>query len=98
MLNGGKNMANQTYMTDKEILEDMLSSQKAITGAYDTFSNECAHRCLRDDMLNILREEHDIQASLFTQMQDRGWYNPADAQQAQIDQVRNKYQTVGASL
>ena len=91
-------MAEQNYMTDKEIMEDILSSQKAITGVYNTFSNECAHQCLRDDLLNILRDEHNIQAGVFTEMQKRGWYSPPEAQAAQIDQVRNKFQTISASL
>ncbi len=85
-------------MTDREMMEDVLSSQKAITGVYNTFSSECVHSCLRDDFLNILQQEHQIQADVFTQMQQRGWYNPAQAQQPQIDQVKTKFQNIASSL
>ncbi|MBR1810851.1 MAG: spore coat protein [Clostridia bacterium] len=91
-------MNSQSLMTDKEIMEDMLSSQKAITGVYNTFSNECSHQNIRDDFLNILRDEHNIQSCIYTEMQKRGWYAPAEAQQPQIDQVKNKFQTISASL
>ena len=85
-------------LTDKEILEDLLASQKAITGGYNTFTNECAHQTVRTDFLNILQDEHCIQANLFTQMQKRGWYQTTDAQQQEIDQARNKYRTAAVSL
>lgn len=84
--------------TDKDILEDMLASQKAIAGTYDLFTDECAHQCVRGDMMNILTDEHNIQADIFTQMQKRGWYAVTDAQQTEISQARDKYQTLAASL
>ncbi|MBQ6019457.1 MAG: spore coat protein [Clostridia bacterium] len=84
--------------TDKEILEDMLSSQKAITGVYNSFTNECAHQCVRTDLLNILQDEHNIQANIFTEMQKRGWYAVTDADAGQITQARDKFQTMAATL
>ena len=87
-----------SFMTDKEIMDDILSSQKAITGVYNTFSNECTNQCLRDDFLNILREEHNIQSDVFNQMQQRGWYNPPQAQQQMVDQVKTKFQNISSAL
>ena len=70
-------------MHDKEYLGDSLASQKMITANYNNFANECASPTIREGLLCILKEEHDIQAELFTEMQKRGWYQvqPADAQQ-----------------
>lgn len=92
-MNGQSNL-----MSDKEIMDDILSSQKAITSVYNTFSNECTHQCLRDDFLNILRDEHAIQSDVFTQMQKRGWYSPPEAQQQMIDQTKTKFQNISATL
>ena len=61
-------------MQDKEMLEDVLTSQKQITGLYNTYANECATTAIRDEMMNILHDEHDIQADIFMEMQKRGWY------------------------
>ena len=85
-------------LTDQEILEDMLSSQKAITGVYNTFTNECAHQCVRTDLMNILQDEHNIQANIFTELQKRGWYAVTDADAQQVTQARDKFRTMAASL
>ena len=51
---------SQTF-TEKEILGDALAAQKASTGHFNTFANECVHENVRQVMLDILEEEHDIQ-------------------------------------
>ncbi len=84
--------------SDKEILEDMLSSQKAITGVYNSFTNECAHQCVRTDLMSILQDEHNIQANIFTEMQKRGWYAVTGADAQQISQARDKFRTMAATL
>lgn len=46
--------------TDKEILGDGLSTQKATTDLFNTASNECVHEDVRCTMLKILEQEHSI--------------------------------------
>jgi len=86
-------MHNQT-MGDKELIDDSISSQKLIETNYSTFANECVNPTLRTDFLNILKEEHDIQADLFTEMQKRGWYQTKAADQNDINQAKQKYSTM----
>lgn len=83
-------------MQEKEMMEDVLSSQKAITGAYNNFANECASPEIRDEFLNILNEEHTIQAQVFDEMHKRGWYPTPPAEQQMIDQAKQKYQKTGS--
>lgn len=78
-------------MDDKTYMEDSLNSQKRITSTYDTYTNECEHQNLRTDFLNILKEEHNIQSDIFTQMSQRGWYNPTQADQTKVDTVKQKF-------
>jgi spore coat protein CotF len=85
---------NIQIMGDKEIINDSIGSQKLIGSSYNTFANECSNTDLRNDFLNILREEHDIQTDLFREMQRRGWYNVQQAPQNQIQQTRQKYMTM----
>lgn len=85
-------------LNDQEILDDMLSSQKQISGAYNTFGSECVHEELKCDFLNILRDEHNMQSGVFTQMQQHGWYQTPAAQQAKIDAARTKFQNLSAQL
>lgn len=83
----------QQGLGDKEILTDSLSSQKYITSGYNTYANECATPDLRDEFLNILKDEHQIQAELFTEMTKRGWYQIKPADQNQVSQTKQKYQS-----
>ena len=85
-------------LTDREIMDDILSSQKHITGVYNTFSNECVNRQLQSDMLNILNDEHGMQFDIFADMQKRGWYNPATAEQQKITETKTKFQNISAQL
>ena len=85
-------MTNQT-MGDKELINDSIASQKQIESSYNTFANECVNPTLRSDFLNILKEEHDIQFDLFSEMQKRGWYQTKPADQTEVSQSKQKYST-----
>lgn len=85
-------------LDDQEILSDLLLSQKQITDTYNTSGNECADEKLKSDLLNILRDEHNMQTDVFTQMQQRGWYQTPPAQQQKIDAAKTKYQNIAAQL
>lgn len=78
-------------LTEKEILKDCLSSQKLITSNYNTFAGECANEQLRNAFLNILDDEHRIQADIFTDMNANGWYPVTPADQQKLQQTRQKY-------
>ncbi len=93
----GENTRAQN-LDDRQILDDMLTSQKQISGAYNTFGGECVHEGLKCDFLNILRDEHNMQSGVFTAMQQHGWYPTAAAQQSKIDAARTKYQNLSAQL
>jgi len=82
---------NQAY-TEKEILGDALSTAKATTGHFDTFSNECVHENVRNTMLNILADEHDIQDDIFHMMSDRGYYPTPEADTKKVESAKQKYQ------
>ena len=91
-------MNTNSSFTDREIMDDILSSQKHITDVYKTFSNECTNQQLQTDMLNILKEEHAIQFSVFSEMQKRGWYSPAAAQAQMINETKTKFENLAIQL
>ena len=90
------NQNSSIPMQDKEMLHDSLSSQKEITGIYNTFTNECASTALRNEMLNILQDEHAIQADIFDEMQKRGWYPLKQADDQQIQEAKTKFSSQNA--
>ena len=79
------------YLGEKEILQDALMSQKHITEGYNTFAGECVSPQLRTAFLDILRDEHAIQADIFQDMQTRGWYPTETAEPQKIQQARQKF-------
>lgn len=79
------------FLSEKEILQDSLSSQKFVAANYNTFAGECVSEPLRNAMLNILDEEHCIQAQLFSVMHNNGWYPVEPAQQQKIAEAKMKY-------
>jgi spore coat protein CotF len=78
-------------MGDKELLQDSLLSQKTMTGSYNTFAGECVNEQLRGAFLNILDDEHRIQADIFSNMQSRGWYQVEAADQQKVQNTKQKY-------
>ncbi|MDR3207951.1 MAG: spore coat protein [Oscillospiraceae bacterium] len=76
---------------DKETINDLIASQKYVSANYNTFANECVSQQLRSDFLNILQDEHNIQADLFNEANSRGWYPVKQAPVNEITQVRQKY-------
>ena len=89
---------NQLNMSDKEIMEDILMSQKFISNAYNTVTNECINQQLRTDFLNILREEHNIQQSVYDQIKTRGWFSPAQAETQKISAAHTKFRNILQTL
>ncbi len=83
---------------DQEMMNDVLSSQKLLTGNYNNFANECASPALLSEMMNILNEEHQIQHQVFDEMQKRGWYQTEPAQQQKVDQCKQQYASQQSSL
>ncbi len=91
-------MNTNSSFTDREIMDDVLSSQKHITDVYNTFSNECVNQQLQSDMVNILKEEHNIQFTVFSEMQKRGWYSPEAAQAQMINNTKTKFEGIATQL
>lgn len=83
------------FLSEKKILEDSLISQKLLTSSYNTYAGECVSAQLRSTMLNILDEEHKIQADLFSAMQSHGWYTNEPAQQQKITEARQRLSAQG---
>ena len=78
-------------MGDKERLQDALTSQKFITGEYNTCVNEAATPGVKNTLLNILSEEHRMQSEVWTEMNSRGWYQTEQAEDNKLQQEKMKH-------
>lgn len=77
-------------MNEHEYLQDALSSQKYICANYNGYASQCVLKNLKDTMLNILQDEHDIQLQLFNELSAKGWYDPQMVTQSQIDLLKSQ--------
>ena len=76
---------------DQQKLTDLLSSQKFITGVYNTYCCEAATPSIRSTLASVLQEEHRIQEALFDEMNSRGWYPVTRAEDTKLAGAKQKF-------
>lgn len=81
----------QGVYTEKEILGDALSAQKATTALFNTSANECVHEDVRQTMLHILEQEHEIQQDVFEMMHAKGMYPTPEAEAKKVMELKQQY-------
>ena len=77
--------------TEKEIYGDALSAQKACTSQFNMAANECTHEDVRQTMMKILNQEHDIQKSVFDNMHASGFYPTPAAEEKKVQDAKQKF-------
>ncbi len=82
---------NQNGLSDKEMITDVLTSQKFITGGYNTNATESSGMAVKNTFLDLLDEEQKIGHEIFVEMQNRGWYQTEAAPQDKINQAKQKF-------
>lgn len=71
---GGSFYANQG--TDKDLCNDMLMTEKYVSGTYDTAIFEFKDPQVRDVLNHIQKEEQKHGEAIFKYMESKGMYNP----------------------
>jgi spore coat protein CotF len=77
--------------TDREMAQDCCETSKYLTGAYNLASNEAWDDELRSSLLNILLEEHQLEAAAKKQMNSKGWIKAKDAISQDISTAKRKF-------
>lgn len=80
-------------MEDKEIMENELSLVKGVCDLYLHGTIESSTAEVHNAFKNALKESLNIQNKLYNLMKDKGWYKPCDANQDEIQKLKDKYQT-----
>ena len=79
-------------MSDKEYMDDVLMSSKTLTSMYQTAVQESSTNDVHTSFKDVLNCSIDMQHTLFSVMEQKGWYPQQYAQKAQIEQVKQKFQ------
>ncbi len=93
-----QNMKMNVSFDDKAMAMDLLNSQKALSGDYNTFLSESATGEVKNCLLQILKEEHEIQDEIFGEMSTRGWYPTPKAEDTKINEAKTKFENMSASM
>ena len=93
---GEKNMADQVgrmsqTMSDKDRLQDMLSSEKSLASNWSITASEMVQQELFQDTIQFLNERHNTQRQLFQLMNQKGWYQVDKVDQQQISQAASQF-------
>ena len=75
---------------DQVIITNALNPQKLLTANYNTAAGECANNQLRCAMMDLWKDEHEIQNDIFVDMNSRGWYPVQQAQPQQIEMAKQQ--------
>ncbi|WP_280769439.1 spore coat protein [Salipaludibacillus daqingensis] len=62
-------------MNDRDYINDILATEKYMTGSYSTALNEASHQGFYGDLQGIFNESQQCQRNLFNLMFEKGWYS-----------------------
>lgn len=82
-------------MNDKELMENMLLLEKGSCDLYMHGTIESANADVSRTFNRALNDSLSMQSTIYNKMSQRGWYSPSQAQQTQINSVRQQFSCNG---
>ena len=83
-------MQNNSF-DDQARMTDLLTTEKHMTSAYNTFLCECETTEVMNCLSGILNDEHAIKNELFESMSSHGWYKTQKAEDAKISAAKQQF-------
>ncbi len=78
---------------EKAKMTDLLTSEKHMTSAYNTFLCECETTEVMNCLSGLLEDEHTIKNELFETLSSKGWYKTEKAEDNKISQAKQQFAT-----
>ena len=78
-------------MNEKQMMTDLLCSQKFVTGVYNTYCNEASTSAMRSCLSSILQDEHRMQEELFNEMSAKGYYKVEMSEETKLNAEKQKF-------
>lgn len=75
-------------MEEKEIINDMLISEKHLVSVYSTFLNEASNNTIYQELLTLIKEASEQKNKLFEIMLTNNWYQ---LEAADANKINQKY-------
>ena len=85
-------------MNDKEMMQDLLTSEKQVISSYSTGITESSCINLRNTLVNNFKNAQEIQYKVFDTMKQKGWYPTKDAPTNEVQQLKNDSNQMSGEL
>jgi len=89
---------NTTNLSEKDMMQDLLATEKQTISAYSTGITETSCENLRKTLLNNFRTSEETQYKIFDAMKQKGWYQTKDAPDADVQAVKDSACTMSQEL
>lgn len=83
-----------TKLTEKDLMHDLLATEKQVISAYSTGITETSCQNLRNTLVNNFTKVQDVQYKVFEAMQQKGWYPTKDAPDADVQKAKTDANTM----
>lgn len=91
-------MAQQPSLSEKELISDLLASEKQIISAYSTGMTESSCPNLRNTLEDNFKNVEQTQYEIFNAMNQKNWYPIKDADSNEVQQLKNETTTISGQL
>ena len=78
-------------INDRDILNDVLATQKYLTDNFNVFAREASHDQLHQTTMDILNETHQTAREAYNLMFKKGWYKLNSASRQSLDQTQQQF-------
>lgn len=85
-------MNNSANLSEKELINDALTSEKQLLHVYGTYLAEATCPNLRNELTRIITETQQTQFEIYKAMEQKGWYNIKNAELQEVQQAVQKFQ------
>ncbi|AWZ48035.1 spore coat protein [Hathewaya limosa] len=85
-------MNNMADLSEKDLMNDLLTSEKQIIGAYSTGITESSCTNFRNVLIDNFKRDQEVQYKVFDAMHKKGWYPTKDAAEQDVQQLKSQSQ------
>jgi spore coat protein F len=85
-------------MNEKEMMIDLLATEKQVISAYSTGITETSCKNLRNTLVNNFKNVQDLQFRVYDSMKQKGWYTTKDAPDSDVSQLKNDTNQLSSEL
>lgn len=85
-------------LTEKDLMHDLLATEKQVIHAYSTGITETSCQNLRNTLINNFKNAQDTQYKVFDAMKQKGWYATKDAPDTDVQKAKTDATTMANEL